>query len=712
MPFFRLSPNASASLFVFALFLCSPYFLSCAALLRLIPIRYDVQLQLPTASDADPLVPTFFGTALVDFQLLNISSTVGTDEQQMEPPIRRLTLLAEQLDNFENCSLTFMDGQSDFAVSAEVRPPREVDFVLPQNEGPKALTSGRYSLRIGRFQGVITYAKGVFYRDVGGLPMLGTDLFFDHSPALFPQLGGPLQKTTTKLALIHPQGTTALSSMQSPQGTTESVNKHWRVTRFVQAPNIASHLLSLAVLPDSIFEKTLIKSTPSLVLWTNRLLHSPTLKQQLAQFLLPTFETVSDLFGTEPLPLSVLNLVVLSDEFNGTRSFGLLLLPLSQWDNSDDAHRIALLARLFARQWVGGVTSVGQIGQFCLQEDFVEWAAMKTVQRLLKDQPEKVHRFELAQYVRLQLAETFLAPGESVMMPDWAGIDEIFAHCSLKGTKMLNSLEQIAGEKVFLQTIRRLITQQRYRSFSLGQFVDLLRPHLVDSIDLGQVFEFWFRSGGIPNLLVEKRDERIRLRQLNDGRQAQLGGGPWAKMPLWPLPIAIRNISLPFKFMLSQVLELAPVDRKLIPLTNTDFAHLYRVNYDGEGWERIVRELGPSLDALSARTRAQLMGDFCYFNAVGQIVTMGDQLRRRFLKLLTENYEHFELCEFYAFWCTGGRDRRIPMDLESRARYAEVLRRVVFPALSNEANYECGGPSGANDAGNELCRAAFGKNCF
>uniref|UniRef100_A0A183CG76 Peptidase_M1 domain-containing protein n=1 Tax=Globodera pallida TaxID=36090 RepID=A0A183CG76_GLOPA len=666
----------------------SPPF-SCASFPSLMPIRYDVQLQLPTASDADPLVPTFFGTALIDFQLQTTSNIdrpmIMNDSTQQEEPIRRVTLLAEQLDQFENCSMTFMEDQSSFPVSVEVRPPRE---------------------------GVITYGKGIFYRDAGGLPLLGTDLFLGHSPSLFPQMGGALHKTTTKLALVHPQGTTALSTMPPLQGTSESVNKHWRVTRFVQAPNIAAHMLSLAVLPDSIFEQTLIKSTPSLAIWTNRLLHPPTLKQQLAKLVMPVFETVSELLGAEPLPLSVLNLVVISDEFNGTHSFGLLLLPLAQWDKSDEAHRVALLARLFARQWLGGVISVGQISQFCLQEDIVEWLTTKTVQKLLKNQPEKVERYQLAQYVRLQLAETFLAPGESVMMPDWAGIDEIFAHCALKGAQLISSLEQIAGERVLLQVIQRLIAQQRYRSFGLSHFVDLLRPHLADSIDLGQVFEFWFRSGGIPNLLVEKREERVRLRQLNEGRQAQLGGGPWAKMSLWPLPIAIRNISLPFKFMLSQVLELAPVDRKLIPLTNDAFAHLYRVNYDGHGWERIVRELGSSLSALSARTRAQLLGDFCYFNAVGQIVTLGDQLKRRFLKLLTENYEHFELCEFYAFWCTGGRDRRIPMDTESRARYMELLQRTVFPALWNEANYECGGPSAANDAGNELCKAAFGKNCF
>ena len=60
-----------------------------------------------------------------------------------------------------------------------------------------------------------------------------------------------------QLSLIHPQGSTALASMQ-PLGPTESLNEHWRLTRFVQAPNVAAYLLALAVLPDSVFERVLM----------------------------------------------------------------------------------------------------------------------------------------------------------------------------------------------------------------------------------------------------------------------------------------------------------------------------------------------------------------------------------------------------------------------------------------------------------------------
>ena len=143
---------------------------------------------------------------------------------------------------------------------------------------------------------------------------------------------------------------------------------------------------------------------------------------------------------------------------------------------------------------------------------------------------------------------------------------QIESHCALKGAQLLHSLELLTNEDTLLTVVRRLLSQQRYRNFRLEHFTELLRPLVVDNIDLGQVsgkhlkfklnlaqvFDFWFRSGGIQNLLVEKREDRLRLLQLNEGREAQTNAAHWGKMPLWPLPMAVRNVSLPVRFMLSQ----------------------------------------------------------------------------------------------------------------------------------------------------------------
>ncbi|CAK5083891.1 unnamed protein product [Meloidogyne enterolobii] len=520
--FYKISFLINFFIYFIATIICHFSFSFKLPLPTLVPIRYDLQFQLPTASDKDPLVPTFVGTAKLEFQLTRQIPPYESKQQYLNNnEIIKLTFLSQKLDQFENITLIRYgedEEEINFNVDVELRPPWEIDFLVKEEgrENKKLLT-GRYILNIGRFEGIITYNKGLFYRDAGGLPLLASNFFFEFSPSLFPQLGGPLQKTTTK---------------------------------------------------------TLIQTQPPLFIWTNRLLHTAILKRELAKISGPVFEAISSLLGNERLPLNALNLLIIDDFNNSTHSFGLITISLIQWEAADQAHKIALLARQFARQWLGGMTTVANAGIFCLQEDIVEWLTHK-----------------------------------------------IKTHCSLKGVLFLNSIERLTNksELTMLGIIKRLLVQQRYRHFRLEHLDELLRPLLIDSIDIGQVFTFWFKSGGIPNLLVEKssnkNNNRLRLVQLNNGRQSQQllnGIQHWAKMPLWPLPIDIQNVSLPFKFMLSQVLELAPLDRKLLPLTNLGF-----VNYDLKSWERIVHELGDTstLNVLNAKSRAQLLGDFCYFNA-------------------------------------------------------------------------------------------------
>ena len=127
---------------------------------RLLPIRYDVQLQLPTASDQDPLVPTFFGSARIEFQLTR-NLPLPTDIPVEIDGIIRLTFLAQQLDQFVNVSLAQSGREEDeaMAVTVELKPPREVDFLVQLEGAKNTLMAGRYTLDIGRFQATFTFTK-------------------------------------------------------------------------------------------------------------------------------------------------------------------------------------------------------------------------------------------------------------------------------------------------------------------------------------------------------------------------------------------------------------------------------------------------------------------------------------------------------------------------------------------------------------------------
>lgn len=105
-------------------------------------------------------------------------------------------------------------------------------------------------------------------------------------------------------------------------------------------------------------------------------------------------------------------------------------------------------------------------------------------------------------------------------------------------------------------------------------------------------------------------NERVRLTQLNNSFAAE------HSPVLSPLRISIRNLSLPISFMLSQGLELAPLDSKLLPLMNLGYGNVYRIAYDSKLWSRILGHLEESPQLFSPRSKAQLLNDFCYFGAL------------------------------------------------------------------------------------------------
>lgn len=64
---------------------------------------------------------------------------------------------------------------------------------------------------------------------------------------------------------------------------------------------------------------------------------------------------------------NIIYIILILILFIGTHSFGIITLSYEDWIMSDEAHRIGLLAKNFARQWFGGVTTISKYSQFCFQ---------------------------------------------------------------------------------------------------------------------------------------------------------------------------------------------------------------------------------------------------------------------------------------------------------------------------------------------------------
>uniref|UniRef100_A0A915DYS1 Aminopeptidase N-like N-terminal domain-containing protein n=1 Tax=Ditylenchus dipsaci TaxID=166011 RepID=A0A915DYS1_9BILA len=308
----------------------------------------------------DPLIPTFFGAVKIDFQLtrpitstssyknenkrtkrenhtpsaenedLPLSDTV-INETQSGPNVPldyspldgvELKFMSSNLEGFQNVTLKAAGSNRKLLIVDTKFGITEVTFLVAE----PVLNMGRYTLIIERFQGIITYEKGVYYRDAGGFPVLGTDLFPNFTSAVFPCLGGPLTKTTLKLTIVHPKDTVAVSNMPQ-QEPMQSLNDNWKVSKFIQVPNLAAYMLSMAVLPSGVYERTIVSTQLPIYIWTNKIIHRPTLKQDIAKLAEKVYVSIYAMLN-EQLPLSNLDVLVMSD-YNGTHSFGLITISAS-----------------------------------------------------------------------------------------------------------------------------------------------------------------------------------------------------------------------------------------------------------------------------------------------------------------------------------------------------------------------------------------------
>lgn len=142
-----------------------------------IPLRYDLQLQLPTAAPQDDLIPAFFGSVKIDLQLsrpvfakyksppiehypfnFNHFHQHYPKQHGTNPEGAELRLDAVQLSNFDNVTL---EGNGRIFEISKIWTEND-ELVITVTE--PALAQGRYSLNIGRYIGIITYTKGIFYR--------------------------------------------------------------------------------------------------------------------------------------------------------------------------------------------------------------------------------------------------------------------------------------------------------------------------------------------------------------------------------------------------------------------------------------------------------------------------------------------------------------------------------------------------------------------
>ncbi|VDM53183.1 unnamed protein product [Angiostrongylus costaricensis] len=265
-----------------------------------------------------------------------------------------------------------------------------------------------------------------------------------------------------------------------------------------------------------------------------------------------------------------------------------------------------------------------------------------------------------------------------------ASVLQINSHCYLKGVVLLETLETMVSEDYMLAVIRSLVATKT--SFDLENLLFYFDDIAVDvNVTLAQVYKFWFTTGGFPAIKVSSNVPSIELRQLSEF--------PW---PLWlssyqPLP----------RFIFAKTISLPPKDGPM--LINLNFTSFLRVNYDPVTWTSIFSLMDDHPELFSTLGRAQLITDFCYFYARGD-VDNGMEIREIVVEMVYRNSELFELCDWHLLWCHS----TLPSSLR------QLLQQVALRAFSlfgTNAAFGCRTGLAARDL-NAICSRVFTTTCI
>uniref|UniRef100_A0A0K0CX83 Peptidase_M1 domain-containing protein n=1 Tax=Angiostrongylus cantonensis TaxID=6313 RepID=A0A0K0CX83_ANGCA len=265
-----------------------------------------------------------------------------------------------------------------------------------------------------------------------------------------------------------------------------------------------------------------------------------------------------------------------------------------------------------------------------------------------------------------------------------ASVLQINSHCYLKGVVLLQTLETMVSEDYMLAVIRSLVATKT--SFDLENLLFYFKDIAVDvNVTLAQVYKFWFTTGGFPAIKVSSTVSNIELRQLSE-------------LP-WPLRLSSYQ-PLP-RFLFAKTITLAPRDGPV--LINLNFTSFFRVNYDPVTWTSIFSLMDDHPALFSTLGRAQLVTDFCYFYARGD-VDSGLEIREIVVDMVYRNSELFELCDWHLLWCHS----TMPSSL------GQLLQQVALRAFSlfdTNTAFGCRTGLAARDL-NAICSRVFTMTCI
>ena len=621
------------------------------------PSKYTLTLQ------PDLEAFTFTGNVVIDIEVLQPADSIVLNAAELAITSCRVESSAgEALPGSTTLDDDAETASFAFEAALPVGPARlEIEFTGELNDRLRGFYRSRYTDMNGEERHLAT-----------------TQFEATDARRAFPCWDEPSMKATFEVTLVVPEDLEAVSNTMIAEES--AAGGGLRRVRFEETPVMSTYLLAFIVGDIKCVERTADNGTLIRVWATAG-------KEGLGEFAAETSVKLlaffNDYFGV-PYPLPKLDHIAIPDFAAGAmENWGavtyreVVLLVDPERTSVQVRQRIAaIISHEMAHMWFGDLVTMAWWNDLWLNESFASWVGDKAVDSIF---PE----WEMwTQFVSSDTNSALSLDGLRSSHPieqevkDPAEIGQLFDAISYsKGGSVLRMLEDFLGEEDFREGLRRYISRHQYANAVTRDLWNALGE--ASGKPVAEIMDTWVQQTGYPVLDVEAAygDDGIELHASQSRFVYEHLVDPDAtEDTTWHVPVTVAAQGGASESTLME----GPQATIRLPgaggwvKVNPDQVGFYRVNYGGDGWER----LRPAVEGMevSAIDRLGLQNDaFALARAAYLPVT-------QFLSLAQSYVNETNAIVWEDVSANFGKIDLLVADEPYYDRFAAMMRSVYGPA--------------------------------
>ncbi|XP_075570285.1 LOW QUALITY PROTEIN: aminopeptidase N [Pelecanus crispus] len=584
----------------------------------LMPESYEVTLQPFLTPDANMYI--FKGNSSVVFVCMEPTDLILIHSKQLN----------YTMQGSFYASLQAVDGSSVPSISKTwLEVPTQ--YLVVQLNGQ--LQKGQRYRLVSKFTGELADDLAGFYRseyvdEFGHKKVVATtQMQAADARKAFPCFDEPAMKANFTVTLIHPPDHVAISNMPSKKTWQQEIDKEiWNITEFYTTPKMSTYLLAFIVSQfkyvQNVSENVLIR------IWGRPRAIDEGQGQYALQVTGPILSFFERHYNTAyPLPKS--DQVGLPDFNAGAmENWGLVtyrensLLFDNAYSSIGNKERVVtVIAHELAHQWFGNLVTLQWWNDLWLNEGFasyVEYLGADSAEPTwdIKDLMVLNEMYPVMATDALTSSHPLSFREDEINTP--AQISEVFDSISYsKGASVLRMLSDFLTEDVFKQGLQSYLHTYAYGNtvykdlwIHLQEAVKKNNVLLPDSIS--KIMDRWTLQMGFPVVTVNTAIGTISQKHFLLNATAVVDR-PSTFNYTWIVPITwMTNETSGDRYWLTKRSEINNQFKVKSPnwlLLNLNVSGYFRVNYNKENWQQLLKQLSINHKAIPVINRAQIIDD-------------------------------------------------------------------------------------------------------